>query len=666
MAVERMAVRIFLLNVALCSGWWLAACQQSSDSHQDAETLFQRGVAMYDLGQYREAADQFARVSNAFPRSVRGTAALIMQAKARYWTGDNVESGRLARVLLATAPSSAYVADAHYLLGCIYRRIGRPEEGLQEYALAWGTLPRPTPPRLFDALCSAVDTVTLVQLSVDGVERAMKGSGPVEYHGRLLLNLAEKYVREENTRAARLALDSLLSTFPDQQGQPRVLKLLAEIAERSDVKLGVLLPLMRNEPPSAGKEIAGDINDGIEYAVEQFMRDPYQRIRVTLVTRDTERDPATASRLVRELAADPTIAGIIGPVYSSTTVTAARAAQELGIPLVTPTANANGIAATGPCIFQTNPDYETRGRAMARYAIEKRGFHRLAVLAPSNSYGKFLAEGFVDEARHLGAYIVATEWYERGKSDLSSQLRSMRRAGLRLGSDPYIAFGGKKKLGELMKLVGLGVPVKTLDSLLHRGAMVNAVTLLGPGAANKLDSIGITVVYNEVMTDSLDTPVTMIEGIYAPISSSDEIGIIGSQAVYFNLQAQILGSGEWNSLPELDANRRYTAGVIFESDSYNDTLARAYQEWATGYRARFHRQPSKNSVFGYDTADLILGALREGATTRQALARALAAVRNYQGFHSSIGLAQRRVNNCLSILRFDGQNISHIDEIRVE
>jgi ABC-type branched-subunit amino acid transport system substrate-binding protein len=168
------------------------------------------------------------------------------------------------------------------------------------------------------------------------------------------------------------------------------------------------------------------------------------------------------------------------------------------------------------------------------------------------------------------------------------------------------------------------------------------------------------------MTDSLDTPVTTIDALYAPITSPEEIGVVSSQIVYFNIQAQLLGSGEWNSLSELDEHRRYSSGVVFESDSYADTTSTVYRDWAAGYKARFNRRPSKNSLFGFDTADMVLGAMRDGATTRQALARALSRTRSYSGYHSAIGLSSRRVNNILSILRFDGQNISRIDEIRVE
>jgi branched-chain amino acid transport system substrate-binding protein len=666
MMVSHIRIRILLLSVCLMTSWGMASARQEDPVVRDPETLFSRGVNAYDLGRYREAADQFGHLTTLFPRSVRVTAALIMKAKALYLLGDNIESAKAARALLSDFSSSVYCADAHGVLGSIFHRIGRNDEALQEISQAYASLTTPAPPRLQDALGSLVDTIAGMHLTADGITQAIADAKPRELQSRLILNLAEKHATAENTRAARSVLDSLLATFPEMQGEPRVMSLLMRIAQRSEVKIGVLLPLMLKEPPTAAKEIAEDVNDGIEYAAEKFARDPFQHTKVAFITRDTERDPVTAARMVKELAEDPGMVGIIGPMFSSSTTSAAATAQAVGIPLISPTANANGISAAGQYVFQANPDYEMRGRAMARFAVERKGFRTVAVMAPSDAYGKYLADGFIDEAKHLGASVAAVEWYERGKSDFTTQLRNMRRSGLRLASDAFINFGGRKKLGELMKLVALGVPVKTLDSLLHKGALVNANALLGPGAASRLDSLGITLVYNEVMTDSLDIPVTTLEGVYVPISSAAEIGVISSQLVYFNIQAQILGSGEWFSLPELDEHRRYTSGVLLESDSFVDTTKPAYQEWASGYKARFHRRPSKNSLFGYDTADLLLATIRDGAGTRQALAKALAGVRNFRGFHSAMGFSPRRVNNCLSILRFDGQNIVFVDEIKVE
>jgi len=639
---------------------------QDGGSQTEAEELFRQGVALYDAGRFPQADTVFGRILNEHPLGVQASAATIMRAKALYFSGRNLESANVARGFLSTFPSSAYVADAHYLLGVIYRRIQRGEEAMRELLLAWESMPHPPPPRLFEALQSVADSVADQDVSVAFLRSLTGTTSGRASRAFLWLKMAEKGAAAEDLKSSRSALDTLLSTYPEMAGHPRVTPLLGRIAERSDVKIGALLPLMRKSDMSGAKEIAVDIADGIEYAVERFGLEPEQRVRVTLVQHDTERQTLLAASGVRTLAADPKLVAILGPVFSSSTVAAARAAQELGIPLISPTANANGIAASGRCVFQANPDYEFRGRAMARYAVLTRGYRRLAVLAPSDSYGKFLAQGFLDEAKRLGVRVIATEWYERGSSDFKTQLGAIRLAGLRSGSEPYIAFGGRKKLGELMKLVGLGVPVRVLDSLMACGALVQASTLVGPDAAPRLDSIGIRVVYNELFLDSLDVPVTSIDGIYLPINSPEEIGPVSSQIVYFNIQAHLLGSGEWNNLPELDASRRYCTGMVFESDTYVDVSNPSYAAWAAGFTTRFKRPPSKHVLYGYDAADMLLGVLRDGATTREAIIKALSHVKEYQGLHARVGFSAGRVNVWVSILQFNGRGVIHVGDIQAE
>ena len=658
--MDRLAIFVVSMVMMTC----MAAAQPGDP--QQAALLFDRGLREYESGRFPQAAAAFDGAVRAHPSGERVTAALIMWGKALYWIDENLESARVIRTLLADHPESRYAADAHYLLGGIYRRIGRSEDAMGEVLRAWEMMPQPEPPRLAEDIITIADTIASSSLSRAALQRFLAGTTNRERRAFLRVKIAENEAAAENTLAARLALDSLLAEFPLEASRPRVRALRNRLAERSDVHLGVLLPLMHNGDPTAAKEIAQDVYDGIRFAVDRFTADPDRRVNVTIVPFDTERDPVIAARGVRSLAADEKVVGIIGPVFSSSAVGAARAAEEVGVPLITPTANANGIAGTGPNVFQANPDYEMRGKAMAQYAIRTLGFKRVAVLAPSDSYGRFLAQAFADEVKKQGGQVLATEWYERKASDLTKQLRAIRRAGLHAGSDPLISFGGKKRLGELMKLAGLGVPVKKLDSLMAKGATVSVSSLVGPDAVPKLDSLGINVVYNDVYLDSLDIPVTTIDGLYLPIGTPEEIGVVTSQIVYFNLHAQLLGSGEWNALEELDANRRYCSGIVFESDSYADSILAGRGEWAAGYMAAMKRPPTKHTLYGYDAAGLLLSLFRSGSTTRAALRRSLGEVSEYQGLHARIGFSAGRVNTWLPILQFDGRNVLRVDEIKTE
>jgi hypothetical protein len=81
---------------------------------------------------------------------------------------------------------------------------------------------------------------------------------------------------------------------------------------------------------------------------------------------------------------------------------------------------------------------------------------------------------------------------------------------------------------------------------------------------------------------------------------------------------------------------------------------------------RLGRAPGRYALYGYDTARLMFELIGRGAATREALARALSGVSDYHGIHSRMGFSARRVNPWISIMRYGGETVSRVDEIRVE
>jgi branched-chain amino acid transport system substrate-binding protein len=659
----RQAVWIFL---ALIATVWPAVAQENWTVSDDAEELFLSGVGQYQAGKYLEAVATFDRVIREYPRSQRETAAVIMKGKAYFLAAQYLEAGRTMREFLVTYPTSTYRPDAQLVLGRIYHRIGRPEDAFNELLQAWRATERLGPEKLRDQIIAALDSATETSASPLTLQRRVESAVTADERAYFWLRIAESAVNKGMITSASVALDTLLSHYPRMPLQERLGAMINKVAERSRVKIAALIPLMQRSDPSAMKEIGNDVYNGIEFAVDQYASDPTHRVRVGLEVRDTERDPVRAGQLVRELARDPEIVGIVGPVFSLSSTSAAETAQVAGIPLMTPTATANAIAAIGPYVFQANPDFSMRGRAMARYAVEARGFARLAVLAPNDSRGRSMADAFIREATALGARVIGTEWYTRGTSDLKSQLRALRHAAMLDAADPLIAFTGKLKHVDLLRLVDLGIPTRRLDSLMARGNKVNATLLLGPQAKARLDSIKFPVVYDEPRLDSLEYPVNAIDGLYAPISGPEEIGVVSSQVVYFHFQTQILGSMEWNNIGELDGNKRYCDAVVFESDSYVDTASTNVSELERSFTARYHKRLSRNALYGYDSARLMLSLIMDGATGRGTLANALQHVTGFQGIHGKIGLFPRRVNSWLSILQFTGDQIHRLEEMNVE
>jgi ABC-type branched-subunit amino acid transport system substrate-binding protein len=640
--------------------------QKAVEYSDEAETLFRRGIVQYEAQRFDDASVFFSEIIRRFPESHRATGAYVMMGRSLFHLNDNLEAARTLRAFLSAFPASSYVPDAEYTLGLTYLRIRRYDHAVEALRSAWrNAVAVRGPEALLSGITRTLESTIDLHLSAESVRILLNESTNEDERTLFRLKLVEKDAARGNITAAARGLDSLEVLHPLNPYGERITLLRRRLEERSSVKLGALLPLMRKSEPSAAKEIGTDIHEGVVYAVEEYQKNPETRMRVVLETRDTERDPLVASREAQELSQDNDIIAIIGPVFSNTTAAAVGLASARGIPLITPTANSNGIAATGRYIFQANPDYENRGRAMARYAVRTRGFRVLAILAPIDTYGKFLAEGFTGEAIRLGAKIVATEWYQRGTSDLKGQLGNIRKAGMLESAEPFLSFAGKLNQGDLVKLIQLGVAPRTLDSLVERSSIVGATTLLGPGAKAMIDSLGITALYDDPRVDSLEYPVSSIQAIYIPISTPEEIGVFSSQLVYFNFQTQLMGSGEWNSFGDLHANQRYCDGIIFESDSHTEAEDPVYKRFVDGFFERFKKRPSKNTLFGYDTAALLLSLLHNGATSREGLAEALSGVRDHRTLHSRIDLSNGRVNSCLSILQYSSDSIQKIDEVNV-
>jgi ABC-type branched-subunit amino acid transport system substrate-binding protein len=164
--------------------------------------------------------------------------------------------------------------------------------------------------------------------------------------------------------------------------------------------------------------------------------------------------------------------------------------------------------------------------------------------------------------------------------------------------------------------------------------------------------------------DSLGLPLKTIDALFVPIASSEEIPIVSSQIKFFNIQAQILGTGDWNDAAALDQNRQYTDGVMFFTDSYPHPESEGYRTFDAKYRlANTNKPPGTNALFGYDAAKMILQVVSQGKSRRKDIAEALAKMEGFEGLHSQISLSKNRVNSCLNVLQYKGGQISQIGKI---
>jgi ABC-type branched-subunit amino acid transport system substrate-binding protein len=620
-----------------------------------AESIFLEGLQRFKLNDFAGANEDFQKVVTQYPSSQRTSAAYLMAAKSLLQLHRYDESVQLVRDFLSLKSGSRYLADAHFTLGVDFYLNGQYEPATGEFIKV---LESTTEKDLLDKARPLLEIVCTEHLNAESINRFYQDAISPEVKFLLALELSEKYFATGKADQARALLAPLIKQYPSLVYAARARELLMRLGKRATVKIGAVLPLFLDSKEPTAKEIGAEMLQGIEYAVEESRANP--GVWVDLKYLDSQGDPVKAADAVRTLSRDKEIVAIIGPVYSGEVTASASSANESGIPLITPTANANGLSSLGPDIFQANPDYDLRGRVAARYAMQQLGLRTFALLAPSDSYGKLMAESFAAEVGWLGGKVIATEWYLRGATDLQEQFMNLRKAARAEVAEPVISFAGRVDPSELEKFSRAGIARVLLDSLLASKAKVGVRALLGSDGSRIADSLGIPTRKEVPELDTLENAITWIDGIYLPISSPEEIGILSSQLIYYNFKTQILGTGDWYNPVELDANRRYTSGIIFDSDTYVDPADSTYLKFFDGFYQKTDARPTKNTLFGYDTAKLLLSVISSGATSREGIAASLRGVRDFRGLHSLVSFNGRRVNSALNILRYKGGEVKKL------
>lgn len=626
----------------------------------EAEAVFKAALNDFRKENYEEAAESLMRSIQVYPSNHRITASYLMAGKAYYKIEQYRESIRVLKNLIDLYPNSEFIDDAHYTLGLNYSEMGKYEDAAAAFLKSREATRDPV---LRERAEKLLVGMILPALNIGQLQLVLDEAKSPEMLALISTKVAEKMYRSGEIRAALELLQPIarLSSRIKYVADAKIL--LEKLAKGEVVRIGAVLPLMLKAEHPSMRELGTSILDGIKMAVDEYneIHDP----RVEFDIRDSERDPSQAARIVTDLCGDEKVVAIIGPFFSNEAFAAAGVANALRVPLITPTATSNGIAAIGAHIFQLNPDYAVRGSAMARYAFTNLGARTFAILAPlgGSLASKQMADAFLDEVKMLGGELIDVQWYQPGETDLRNQLMSMRQKGMERLEEAYIDFSKKMTNNNLVSMLRWGISTRTLDSLVEREAKISVNRLFGLRGRRVADSLKIPYERTKMKVDSLGIPIRSIDAIFLPISSAGEIGIISSQLKYFNIQSAFLGTGDWYDVTELDQHRQYADGVIFSSEYYLDEESENYTSFLLRYQQKMHRSPDINALFAYDAMKFILEGVKRGGTNKIAMTEILSDLRRIDGVHSHISLGNTRVNSFLTILQFKNRVIMKIGEI---
>jgi ABC-type branched-subunit amino acid transport system substrate-binding protein len=226
----------------------------------------------------------------------------------------------------------------------------------------------------------------------------------------LVLRLAKVSQESGQTEAAQKWLRVLQERYPNS---PEAAAAGRQPGGGAKIALGCLLPL------------SGEMSN-VGFRVQRGMELAARQVPVKLVFKDTQNDPGTAAQQVQEMAQDPQILAILGPLTSGVAQTAASTAQASGVPLLALSQKAD-ITQTGNLIFQVFLTPRQQVRALVQGAM-RLAIPRYAILYPDSAYGRTFLQLFQEELAAAGLQLAAQEPYASGAQEFGPVLASLKGA----------------------------------------------------------------------------------------------------------------------------------------------------------------------------------------------------------------------------------------------
>lgn len=192
--------------------------------------------------------------------------------------------------------------------------------------------------------------------------------------------------------------------------------------EAKEIKIGAILPLSGD-----GAKYGEEAKNGIDMATERInAKGGINGNKIRIIYED---DLGTATGAINgfdKLVNSEKVPIVIGPMYSSTALAVAPRAEEKKIVLFSPSASTPDLTKAGDYIFRNWPSDIFEGGEMAKFAYQKLGLHKIAILTVNLDYGIGLTKVFKTEFIKLGGEIVSEDKYEQGETDFRTQLTKIK------------------------------------------------------------------------------------------------------------------------------------------------------------------------------------------------------------------------------------------------
>jgi len=237
--------------------------------------------------------------------------------------------------------------------------------------------------------------------------------------------------------------------------------MLSSGAYAADIKVGVAGPF------TGGSSSMGvSMRDGVRLATKEInAAGGINGNKIVLIERDDEAKNERGVQIAQELINNEKVVATLGYINTGVALASQRFYQDAKIPVFNNVATGTLITKQFPnaaenYVFRNAAADNIQAPMIAKEAVEKRGLKKVAILADSTNYGQLGREDLEKALKGYGVTPVATEKFNIGDVDMTSQLLKAKNAGadviLTYAIGPELAqiANGMAKLGWKKPIIG--------------------------------------------------------------------------------------------------------------------------------------------------------------------------------------------------------------------
>jgi ABC-type branched-subunit amino acid transport system substrate-binding protein/outer membrane protein assembly factor BamD (BamD/ComL family) len=621
---------IFLFNILLFINGDSILCKNITPSQ--ADKIFASGMAYYNKGEYQIAYKMFSNPELNNADKILRMYSLFMQGQSLYEMKDYVHSVDVLKRYLMNYSSEKFRSECLYLLGNNYYKMGLFDQALRSYlsVLNYGGNSQTLIKSQENALNLFSDA-----LDIKDFENIKEEFDNQDIRNILDIKIANEYVKIGKLKEAENVVTNVLNTtngkFYFEQAK-ELSEYINKLKEKSII-IGLILPL-EGEKENIGK----GIYEGAELAREEFNQT--HKRKINFLVSDSKSDPIESVVSIRNFIENNFVIGILGALDKGICAGVCVEANHKKIPIILPLTNDGSFSFLGEYVFQVNADYTFHINRIAEYSLKELGIKTFAILAPISRDGLKVVEGFKKVVDNYNGIIVSEQEYFPGSFNLATQFKNIRNQGFKmmfqdnlpLMDSVDVSTSNERKLKDFEDIF---FSMKKMEILKKISGNVSSV-------------------------DSLDIPITSIDGLFLPVEK-DDIKIIVSQFHSYNIKTNVFGLNNWYDPKFLEKNIDYVDNMVFTSDYFIEESNTLFLEFVNKFRVKYSRTPQMPEVYGYDCMKLFLQAIENGALTREDLKIQLSQIENFQGIKGKISFDKNlRTNKYVNLLKYSDGKIIEI------